>query len=205
MFRTLLLFAVLSCAAMAQTFNGVSLGGSTDWPTISNQSSPHKDLMAYVVQKLDSNHINRINTMIDLPALLAGKSIQDGQLGLWVGVTRNSVDHTTGKMIEEGDVIGWVLKGVLFVDGTFYGDPNEFTRLQKVFAEMARFGKALQAASPTQWPAMLGKAINGPFASEDQNNIQIDGNIANNLLALQTGMKLPIDRLAALPAVVKGQ
>lgn len=203
MFKTLFAFAVLACAGMAQTFNGVSLGGSTDWPTISNASSPHKDLMAYVVQKLDTNQINRIHTLINLPDLLAGKPIKDGQLGLWVGVTKSSVNPKTGQLITEGDVTGWVLKGVLFTDGTFYGDPNEFTRLQKVFGEMKAFGQTLQAANPTQWSAMLNKALTGPFA--DMNKAQIDAQIAQNLLALTTGMKLPIDRLAALPDVVKGQ
>ena len=203
--KLLVCFLALSYVAMAQNLNGVSLGGTTDWPTIANGSSPHKDLMAYVVQKLDTNHINRVNTMIDLPALLAGKSIQDGQLGLWVGVTHQTVNHITGQMILEGDVTGWVLKGVLFTDGTFYGESSEFTRIQKVFAEMRSFGQALQAADPALWPIMLNKAMSGPFNTTDRDKMNIDGNLAENLLALKTGMKLPIDRLAALPNVVKGQ
>jgi hypothetical protein len=194
----------LSCVAMAQNFNGVSIGGTLDVPTLVNQSNPKRGVMAYVVQRFDTNNINRVSTVPDVPSLVRGQGISNGMLGIWTRFTKGYVNPVTGRQIMEGDVTAWVLKAVLFSDGTYYGDPNEFARLKQMFANFRSFARALAEAGPTKWDAMIQQAIGGPFDLADRNLMKDRVGLAENLKELGSGMGAGIARVAELPDVVRG-
>jgi hypothetical protein len=192
--KLLFLACIMALTMNAQTFNGVSIGGTVEAPTLVNQSG--KAVMAYVVQRFDTNNVNTVTTVPHVYDLIRGLPVQ-GPLGMIFGMRRGIVDHNTGKMVEEGDVIRWELKAVVFADGTHYG--TNFTQLSQMFSNFRSFARSLQDRGPTTWRATFN-GMNRTIPRNDQEGI------VYALSGLpESEWEEAITRVASLPDIVKGK
>lgn len=192
--KTFVFLIALCCVAMAQDINGISIGGTLDNPTLVNNSG--KAVIAYVVQKFDTNGVNTVSTVPHVYNLVRGVPIQ-GPLGMMFGIQRSTVNHNTGQHLVEGDTIRWEIKGVVFADGSHYG--TNFSQLARMFGNFRQFARNLQAQGRANWHATVG-GLNAPIPTNDQQAI------AYALSGLpESDWDAAVGRLSALPDVVHVQ
>jgi hypothetical protein len=208
--KTLVLGIALCLTAMAQDFHGVSIGGTTEAPTLENIGG--KPVMAYTVKRHTTSGMSRTTTVPDVHFLVRGAPLS-GPLGLFIGVHKGYVDHVTGKLMDEGDVTKWELVAVLFADGSFYGPSAYFNELSGIFYNFRSFARDLQLAGPTSWAATLNRTgtmieslpKSGPI-SVNVNLMQAQEELSKAFLGLPAGeLATAVQRVAALPDVVEGK
>lgn len=115
--KLLVCFLALSCVALAQDINGVSLGGTLDTPSIINHN-PSKAVLGWVIAALDgSGNVIRYEEVINAIDLATNTtSIPAG--------SEFSMSQRRNRLRPSSQVASYQLDSILFMDGEVAGPDN---------------------------------------------------------------------------------
>ena len=213
--------ATIALTMSAQPFNGVTIGGSVNRPTILNQSD--KPVIGYAVQRITTTGINPVSAMLNLNSLATGKPMQPGEerwLGLFSGFRSNRLQPGVGSTSgDEGEPVSYELKAVLFADGTFFGPEEVFLDFSGIISTMRSLARDTQyAAQDKYWlleqdkqampQAILDALRKGAHASQEFQELDLRMQMSNVLLGIRDRkgddeVDAALGRIAALPDVVR--
>jgi hypothetical protein len=206
---------IIATAMSAQTFNGVTMGGTATRPTILNQSD--KPIMGYAVQRTTTTGIDPVFSVVDLQSLTTGEPIQPGE-ERWLGPF--NVVRVSSMSRDKGEPISHELKGVLFTDGTYCGLDFLFPDFSSRISTVRSLARDAQCAGEDKYtilaqhkvafadPQTILKAMRTP--SVDSRALALRYNMAGIILSIrdtsgEQEAEAALARLAALPDVVKGE
>jgi hypothetical protein len=147
----------MACAMNAQDFHGISIGGTLQAPTIVNHAD--KAVYAYVLVISKDTTRTDYNTGEQVPytltyvvfssdRIILRGGIKPGEelpVGFMIlGVEYSHLDPVTKQFIPAGNTTGYKLTGVLFSDGTFYGNDVELQRLTGAVALYRNYARKMQ-------------------------------------------------------------
>lgn len=202
--KTIILFVVLCCAAMAQNifggpgdskpFHGISISGTTT-PTITNNSD--QPLLGLIYQRFGGD-MNPIVHSVEFGRIASGKLLQPGestgQDGAYSmeGVFKRRMRRQDGTVVMEGPTTGYKILAVLLANGAFYsqatardvkahnrnGDPVTDSAVQdRLFKNLSEQITAIRAAAigmQSQTAAERRAAINNALKRRPTPQASID-------------------------------
>jgi hypothetical protein len=221
-------------AIAAAAFHGVTLGGTLAAPTLTNNTD--KALYGYVLNVHSVTtpyHVPKPNVKVTGPddfilttdyththwvfssdRIAYTGGIKPGETqsvgGMVLGVVTGIVDPVTKELVMEGTKDSMTLKGVLFEDGTFFGDDIGFERLSSMVYLYRSYARDLQYRENREEVLRQDLHPRARLASEDPRR-GLTSSLASVFLAVRNRKNDPeemnksIARIANIPDVVKGQ
>lgn len=184
-------------AMSAQTFNGVTVGGTVENPTIINKGS--KPVMGYAIWR-DTRNGRSLKVVMDIDSLANGTPMGAGEERSALGLAGSFRSRSEGK-----EVLGYSLAAVLFSDGTFKGPENMLQIFSRNLSELRSLARDTQYRADKY---LLMEDDRRALLKEAKVNNRTS--LAHTLLVIRELKGEPeaeaaLARLVGLPDVVKGE